>query len=285
MVTKPSVFSFTAAHGVSPLGPTEAARQESVATMIKGWNPEGIFFGGDNVWPEVNESTSAVAWDYWRDEISDQKVWPAMGVIEHQGGYPVKELDTFPYLPEPKLYYKVVFPLVTFFVIDTERFVNVSGNPLGVEKISDQMRWLYGEIDGSFSKWNVVVQYGAGWTSSPEFVPGSEDHQWTSNHPKVDVVLCGQGGAYERFAISGRPPIINVGIGGVGQRGVSPAATPGSVVRSDDKYGAIRILVTDNEMDLSAIRSTGDVPLIFDRLTLTKDANTTDRVRSVPPTK
>lgn len=279
LVTKPAVFAFTAAHGVAPLGPAEAARQGSVAGMIKGWSPDGIFFGGDNVWPEVNESTSGQVWDYWLDEIADEKVFPAMGVIELAAGYPIQELNTFPYLPAPKTFYKVSFPLIAFFVLNTQL------DQQGSNQLSDQAAWLNRELDGSTAHWNVVVQYGTGWTSTIGIAPGDPEHKWSSVHPRIDLVLGGQQRNYERFAIAGRPVIVNVGIGGADQSEFSGTITPGSVFRSNTDFGALRITVTDTEMDLSAFGSLAEFPYIFDRLTLVKDVCTKDRVRSVPATK
>ena len=279
LVTKPAVFAFTSAHGVAPLGPTEADRQESVANMIKGWTPSGIFFGGDNVWPEANESTSDIAWDYWLNEIAEEKVFPAMGVIELAAGYPIHELVRFPYLPAPKTFYKIAYPLVTFFVLNTQL------DQAGSDQLSDQRVWLFRELDASTTHWNIVVKYGTGWTSTLNLAPGDPEHRWPTEHSRVDLVLGGQQRNYERFAIAGKPVIINVGIGGAEQSDFNPVITPGSAFRTNVNFGAVRLTITDSEMDLSAFGSLAEFPYIFDRLTLVKDACTKDRVRSVPATK
>lgn len=264
----PEVFAFTASHGVAPLGAEYAARQEAVANMIKGWVPKWIFFGGDNVWPTAIEANSDVSWAYWAEEIAEEIVFPAMGIIELHAGYPILELQRFPYLPEPKTYYLIRTSTVTFYVLNTE------DDHAGNDENSDQKVWLDRELTNSPTHWNVVIQYGAGWTSTTGLAPGDLRHRWTSTHPRIDALLCGQPLNYERFAIAGRPPIINVGIGGQTQLPFGSTPTAGSMKRITGEYGALRITATDTELDFALFEALGEFPDILDRLTLKRDHTT-----------
>jgi hypothetical protein len=264
----PEVFAFTASHGVAPLGAEYAARQEAVANMIKGWVPKGIIFGGDNVWPTAIPENSDVSWSYWAEEIAEEVVYPVMGIIELHAGYPILELQRFPYLPEPKTYYMIRTEIITFYILNTEN--DRDGNDAN----SDQKAWLERELTNSPTHWNVVVQYGAGWTSTQGLAPGDLNHRWTVTHPRIDALLCGQPLNYERFAIAGYPPVINVGVGGQTQLPFGTVPTAGSVKRITGEYGAVRITATDTELDFSLFEAMGDFPDIIDRVTLNKDETT-----------
>lgn len=260
----PRVISYVASGGVAALGPHYAAIQKAVSELVKSWSPKWMVFGGDNVWPDTLQSSSDAAWDPYQQEIDDEKVFPVCGVVELARGYPITELARFPYLPGNRTTYVVRDDLVSIYVLNTE------STALGVDAISDQNAWLDRELSNSPTHWNIVFQYGAGWSNEIDLVPGDARHRWAAEKPGVDLVVCGRPKVYERFKVGGSCMVVNAGIGGspLSAFSVSPVQAP--LAQSSVHYGAVRITVYPDRIVVAAIEPGGEFPIKFDEVVIIK---------------
>lgn len=262
----PRVISYVASGGVAALGEPRAFYQRRVSEMVKSWSPKFLIFGGDNVWPGTDQSSSDAAWDPYQQEIADEKVFPVCGIVELGEGYPISELGRFPYLPGNRTTYVVRDDLVSIYVLNTEL------SSFGVDAISDQNAWLDQQLATSPTHWNIVAQYGSGWSNQVDLVPGDSQHRWAAQKPGVDLVLCGRPKLYERFRIGGACMVVNAGIGGSPLSTFSTSPVHPALAQSNAYYGGVRIQAYTDRLVVGAFNAQGEFPTKFDEVVIVKQS-------------
>lgn len=266
------IYAYTADHGVRALGGAFVARQQAVADLMQSWGAQWYLFGGDNNYPDGAASTIASNWTPWATQITAESVFPAFGnhdwdSITGSDLLTAAQFAKFPYLDQDHAYYVQSDDLVSVYFLNSG--LNTDGDliePAGNDIVSEQREWLIAQIAASTSQWHIVVIHHPGWTSSTDHYPGTPATRWDWRSLGIDLVLSGHGHNYERQLID-RTSIVVAGNGGNDLHSFVSTPVDGSLVRLSF-YGALRLTVTGNTLDLDAIETNG---FVRDRLNLFKD--------------
>jgi tartrate-resistant acid phosphatase type 5 len=118
------------------------------------------------------------------------------------------------------------------------------------------MKWLQEQLAASCATWQIVYFYHAPYSSSR--VHGSTTAmQWPFASWGADAVLSGHDHTYERNFVDGIVYFIN-GLGGDSIYDFS-ISIPGSQVRYNGDYGAMRIHANDVSITFEFINASGEV--------------------------
>lgn len=250
------VFAVIGDYGVA--GQPEA----DVATLVKSWNPDFIVTVGDNNYPDGAAATiDANIGQYYHDYIypytgrygagaTTNRFFPSLGNHDWitSGAKPYLKYFT---LPGNERYYDFVWGPVHCFIIDSD-----SHEPDGVNSNSTQGRWLQTKLAASTAAWQLVFLHHPPYSSSSAH--GSHPkQQWPYQAWGAEVVLAGHDHTYERLVIGGLPYFVN----GIGGRSLYEFATPlpGSQVRYNADYGAMRVTADQGRITFEAITRAGAV--------------------------
>jgi hypothetical protein len=152
-------------------------------------------------------------------------------------------------LPGNKRYYDLVWGPLHFFALNT---IN---DPDGMNSTSIQAKWLQQKLSESNSDWNIVYMHYPPYSSGTH---GSTDYsQWPYKDWGANLVFSGHDHTYERLDVNGLTYIVN-GLGGAGIYNFK-TPLPGSQVRYNKDYGAIRVEATDAYLKLEFITQAGKV--------------------------
>ncbi len=220
----------------------DGSGEAAVAELVKDWNPDFIVTTGDNNYPNGSKLTfEKNVMKYYGDYVREERFFPVLG--NHDWGYYTPNTlpfpEFFPYLPGNKRYYDLVRGPVHFFMLDSD-----PKEPDGITPDSKQGRWLQERLKASTAPWQVVVfhhaPYSSGWHGDTEWM------QWPFAEWGVDLVLNGHDHTYERVHRHGIVYIVN-GLGGK-SRYEFEHDTEGSQVRYNEKFGALFIVATQEEI-------------------------------------
>ena len=236
--------------------------EADVAALVHGWKPDIILTVGDDNYPDGAAGTiDANNGQDYRDYIypytgsygpgaSENRFFPTLGNHDWYtpGAQPYFDYFT---LPGNERYYDFVWGPVHFFAVDSDE-----NEPDGVGKSSVQAAWLKQALAASTSRWNVVYFHHAPYSSGVQH--GSTTWmRWPFKDWGADVVLAGHEHTYERLLVDGLPYFVD-GLGG-GPIYNFGSALPESRFRYDADYGAMRVTVTQTEMNFEFDNRKGEL--------------------------
>jgi hypothetical protein len=259
-----------------------SANESDVAALVGGWNPDFIITLGDNRYGPTNldETVGQFYCNVLADTGSgsycsggDSTVnafFPALGNHDYSDGNGQSEYLNYFTLPGAGIpssnssgnerYYDVVMGPVHFFVLDSEGVLNSASDKTA------QMNWLQAQLAASTSPWRIVYFHHPPYSSATHgSTPGM---QWPFTAWGVDAVLSGHDHTYERIAADGIVYFVN----GLGGRSIYAfnSAVPGSQLRYNGDYGAMRIDASDTDITFEFINVSG---ILIDSYTLQAAAN------------
>ena len=224
----------------------------AVANLVKSWNPDFIITLGDNNYPDGEASTiDENIGQYYRKYIYPyvgsygggsemNRFFPSLGNHDWNTS-PLQPYHDYFELPNNERYYDFVWGDVHFFALDSD-----TDEPDGVSENSVQGQWLQNALSTSISTWSVVYFHHSPYSSSSNH--GSQEYmQWPFKEWGADVVMAGHNHTYERVIHENFPYFVN-GLGGRSKYEFGPPI-PGSIVRYNEKYGAM--LMTADEAHLT----------------------------------
>ncbi len=236
-------------------------RAESVAELVKGWQPDFIITTGDNNYPYGSEGTIDVAIGQFYHEFifpyqgsygqgaEKNRFFPTLGNHDWMTARAQPYLDYFS-LPGNERYYDFTWGSVHFFALDSD-----SNEPDGVGRSSDQAAWLQDRLATSSAHWKIVYMHHPPYSSG---IHGPVDWmRWPFADWGATVVISGHDHVYERLIVDDLPYFIN-GLGG-GAIYDFTYKMDGSMARYNDDYGAIRVMATSKAIRFEFITRGGDV--------------------------
>lgn len=244
--------------------------EADVAALVNSWNVDYVLTTGDNNYPDGAASTiDANIGQYYQQYIGDyagsygpgaiqNRFFPAPGNHDWNPGTLQPYLDYFS-LPGNERYYDIELGPVHLFALDSDPH-----EPDGRSATSTQAIWLQSQLSASAAPWKLITLHHPPYSSSS--VHGSEpDLQWPFAAWGATAVLAGHDHTYERIHQDGIPYFVN----GLGGRSIYNLGSPvpGSVVRYNLDYGAMRLEAADTCLNLSFYSRSGS---LIDSLTLYK---------------
>jgi hypothetical protein len=247
-------FAFFGDYGV------DNGHELAVSQMVKGWNPDFIVTGGDNL-QTTNATMDDAIGKYYAEYIGDyvgaygpgsatNRFFTAIGNHDwtEAGVEAYKDYFSFPESSSGnKLYYDFVKGPVQFFILDADPH-EVDGRTAD----SKQAMWLKQQLENSVTPWQVVVFHHPPYSSTINGNGPTPDMRWPFEEWGVDAVLNGHEHVYERFLRDDNGdgtdlPYITVGTGGAGEYSFG-TPDPSSVVRYNSNYGALHVTASDTEL-------------------------------------
>lgn len=249
--------TFTAIGDYGEFGQPEA----DVANLVKGWNPDFIITTGDNNYPDGAASTiDPNIGQYYHDFIGQyqgvygtgapsNRFFPSLGNHDWIAPGAQPFLDYFS-LPGNERYYDFVRGPVHFFVIDSDPH-----EPDGITSASTQGTWLRQRLAESTAPWQIVYMHHPPYSSSSRH--GSTPAlQWPFQQWGADAVLAGHDHVYERIQRDGIVYFTN-GLGGRRSFYGFGSPVPGSQVRYNGDYGAMRAVATNTSIKFDFVTRAG----------------------------
>lgn len=236
-----NVFAFIGDYGAND------SDEDSVSQLVKSWNPEAIITLGDNNYPngsasDIDDNIGKYFHDYikpysgsYGSGADSNRFWPAVGNHDLMTASGAAYFNYFQ-LPSNERYYDFVNGDIHFFCLNS----NLSETD-GCTDTSIQANWLINQLQNSTAKWNIVYTHHSPY-SSDSLYGNHEYMQWPYKTWGADIVLTAHTHTYERFVIDSFPYIIS-GLGGRGRYDFDAIPEPGSIVRYNEKYGALQLKV------------------------------------------
>ena len=281
----------------------EGSVEESVANLIKSWDPAFIVTCGDN-----DYSTDGQLFDgfdrgigrYFHDYVynyhgihgdgSDTwKFFPALG--DHDGNdwqlpFSIDNYLDFFSLPNQDLpggfntehgrYYQFRWGDVHFFVMHTWDWK--TAEPDGADKNSQQAEWLKEQACASDALFKIVISHWPPYGSNKHWHTGDGDHlrDWRWKAMGIDMIFSGNDHGYEKVVLPEGYKYKGINNGGV--YGITSAGGGASLYQHSEPYhpgsevrfsghGASKITVIGNTLTHEFITPEGDV---IDTWTITK---------------
>lgn len=260
----PSVFAIIGDYGYA--GPNE----ERVADLVKSWRPSYIVTTGDNNYDNGAAATidanigayyhnyiNGYAGAFGPDTTRANHFFPSLGNHDQYAPGALPYLAYFA-LPGNERYYQVRQRAVEWFIVNS----NFS-EPDGTTPTSRQGQWLQQALAASTAPWKLVVLHHPPYSSGDH--GSSVAMQWPFQAWGASAVVAGHDHDYERLLVNDFPYLVN----GLGGRSLYAFRTPkpGSVVRYNADYGALRGRADSTRLALTFTTATG---LAIDSLVLTR---------------
>lgn len=237
------------------------ANAADVAELVKGWDPAFILTTGDNNYPSgaaatIDENVGQFYHAYihpyqgtYGEGAQTNRFFPTLGNHDWDTAGAAPYLDYFT-LPGNERYYDLMWGPVHLFALDSD-----SREPDGVGASSTQALWLQDQLEASSAPWKIVFMHHPPYSSG---LHGSVDWmRWPFEAWGADVVISGHDHTYERIVLDGFPYFIN-GVGG-GAIYYFTTPVPGSQVRYNDDYGAMRVQATETTLQFEFINRSGEL--------------------------
>jgi hypothetical protein len=253
-----------------------------VAGLVDGWNPAFVISLGDNRYGST--SYDQTVGQFYCNVLADagnggycsggdspvNAFFPSLGNHDYSDGSGLNEYLNYFTLPGTGItgsgtsgserYYDFVMGPVHFFVVDSAGALNSNSDRTA------QMNWLQGRLARSTSPWQIVYFHHPPYSSATHgSTPGM---QWPFAAWGADAVLSGHDHSYERISADGIVYFVN-GLGGRSLYAFN-SPVPGSQVRYNSDYGAMRIDTSDSAITFEFINVSGN---IIDSYTLQAAAN------------
>ncbi|RLD40224.1 MAG: hypothetical protein DRI89_12460 [Bacteroidetes bacterium] len=282
----------------------EGSVEESVANLIKSWDPAFIVTAGDN-----DYSTDGTEFDgfdrgigrYFHEYIYDYhgihgdgsdtwRFFPAIG--DHDGnGWEASSFSLENYMDFFSIanqdlpggyntghgrYYQFRWGDIHFFVLNTWNWA--LAEPDGAKKDSEQAEWLKEQACASDALFKIVISHWPPYGSNKHWHTNDSDHlrDWRWKAMGIDIIFSGNDHGYERVELPEgykHKGVNNGGVYGITTAGggasiyhCSEPFHPGSKIRYAG-HGASRITVTGNSLTHEFITPEGTV---IDSWTITK---------------
>lgn len=250
------VFAYIADWGDPGAGLT------AVDGLIEGWSPQFIVTGGDNKYGVTMAAAFAAA-PYIESIWGDELVYPSIANHDmNDGGGLADFLAAFPYIDyNATRNYSIRKNHVEFFFFETH------DTGTAPPDLALQETWLAGALAASDAPFKIVVTQDPPYTSGIGNYPGHSGSQLDYADLGADLVLSGDSHQYERLQMPDGTPIVIGGWSGTDIDVFNGTASPYSIVRYNDNFGAVRGRASHNRLVLEAVNITGEV---IDVLTLTK---------------
>ena len=222
---------------------------QRVANLVQQHQPDFVATVGDNNYPDgTAETIDEHIGKYYHQFIGDYQgsygvgaetnnFYPVLGNHDwrtRSGDPPLPHvyLDYFT-LPGNERYYNVVRDSVELFLLDTDE-----NEPDGYTVDSEQAQWLKDKLAASTATWQIVVLHSSPYSSGTRHGSG-EDTQWPFAEWGADIVYGGDEHNYERLQVDDIPYIVNGLSGSSGVTGFQEEPVAGSLVRYNEKHGAV----------------------------------------------
>ncbi len=242
-----------------------------VANLVDGWTPSFIIAAGDN---RYGASTfDDVVGRFYCGHLTDAKAgpwcsggtspandfFPAPGNHDYNDGGGLAEYLDYFTLPGAGVagsgtsgnerYYDFVRGPVHFFALDSQAALTDPAD------MAAQKAWLQAQLAASTSAWKIVFFHHPPYSSGTH--GSSPAMQWPFAAWGADAVIAGHDHTYERIDVGGIPYFVN----GLGGRSIYSFGTPvpGSQLRYNDDYGAMRISADGAQMTFEFVNLAGAV--------------------------
>ncbi len=282
VLSAPSTYTFAT---IGDFG--DFASTGRIASTINGWNPAYVVTVGDNgynpdatsngaggfIWPgslidrSIGQWFSSYIGNYQGafgggpDPARASRFFPALGNHDWDGSPAGAVWSKLPYrsyftLPGNERYYTVRAGAVQFFVIDSEPRSPGNGTQYeldGVSATSPQALWLRDHLADSTATFKIVVFHHPPYTSSPR--GSNQILRWPFAEWGANLVLNGHEHNYERLTGPGGVPYVITGNGGNTLTNTFPSDPSPAVsqLRIGDRFGALRLDVTPNQLTVTAV--------------------------------
>src|SRR5882672_1376408 len=220
--------------------------EAAVKALLDADNPNLIITLGDNSY-NGNYATDVNA--NYSEWIARSAFYPAPGNHDWDTNNLADYLTFFTIVNGARYYRQRLGP-VELFMLDSD-----PREPDGTTSSSAQGQWLQTALSQSTAPWKIVVCHHPPYSS--DVTHGSSVWmQWPFALWSADVVMSGHGHAYERLVVGTFPYFVG-GFSGESLRGFG---TPigSSVVRYNAKFGAIKIVASQNRLSFRALSVDGD---------------------------
>jgi tartrate-resistant acid phosphatase type 5 len=241
--------------------------ESDVAALVHGWNPDLIITTGDNNYQTGSASTiDANVGQYYHDFISPyqgsfgagaatNRFFPSLGHADWGFAYPNPTgdqpyLNYFTGLPGNGRYYTFTMGPVQFFSLDSD-----ANEPDGTASDSAQAQWLQQQLAQSTALYKIVYDHDPPYSSSKDFA--NPPSRWPYQAWGATAVISGHAHAYERLSEDNNFPYFIDGLGGEPEISSFDALDPGSQVRYNADFGAMRVTANDSQIQFQFITRTG----------------------------
>lgn len=247
----------------------------AVADLMLGWNLDLIITTGDNDYTDgafrgTFEGLELGVGQYFHTFIGDyrgssgpgsdsNRFFPTPG--DHDWGDtcddPTGLDDYLEYFTLPdssgnERYYEFRSGDVHFFAVHAIE----DCEPNGTTPDSIQGRWLQAAAAASDAPFKVAYMHKPPYSSADRHIDEGAHMRWPWDAMGFNLVLGGDDHIYERIERDGLVYVVN-GLGGVDRHGFVDDPQTGSRVRFADDYGAMRVEVFDQRMEVSFITVAG----------------------------
>jgi len=227
------------------------ANSAAVAALIASWSPEVIVTTGDNSYTgDFDADIGALYHGFihpyggsYGAGATTNLFYPSLGNHDWDWGVDCDGaacrgayLDYFA-LPDNERYYDFTAGPVHFFVVDSD-----AREPHGTTIGSAQSEWLKAGLTASTARWKIVCFHHSPYSSGS----ASPDLRWPFAEWGAHAVISAHLHVYERVMKGDFPYFVN----GLGGRSKHPfgAIEPGSTVRFNSAFGAMRIVATADDI-------------------------------------
>lgn len=237
------------------------ANADSVAKLVKSWNPTFILSVGDGSFTAasgIGTGNYHISTEpFYGEWLKDKGFFPCLGNHDYdEKGKPDTYLNYFN-LPGAKFknssgnerFYDFVEGPVHFFVLNSN-----SQEPSGTASTSAQAKWLQEQLAASDSPWNVVYDHHPPY-SSDEYHGSSEYMQWPFAEWGADAVISGHAHTYQRIMRDGIVYFVN-GLGGAERYGFT-TPVKGTAVRYSNDWGAQKVVASDDALTFKFYNTNG----------------------------
>jgi len=246
------------------------ATEGMVSGLVSGWSPDFIITLGDNRYGATNfdETVGQFYCNFLADAETgnwcaggnslSNAFFPSLGNHDYNDGSGLNEYLNYFTLPGSDVatsgtsgserYYDFIRGSVHFFVIDSEGALNSSSDKTA------QMNWLQAQLAASSAPWKVVYFHHPPYSSAQH--GSTTGMQWPFGAWGADAVISGHDHTYERILADGIVYFVN-GLGGSDIYGFKHKTVPGSQVRYNSDYGAMRVDASDTAITFEFIDLSG----------------------------
>jgi len=243
-----------------------SAKAGSVAGLVYGWSPDFIITLGDNRY-NLSGYDETVG-QYYCDSLTEagngtfcsggnspaNAFFPSLGNHDYDDGAGLNDYLNYFTLPgtgvatsgtsSSERYYDFIRGPIHFFVIDSQGALNSATDRTA------QKNWLQAQLAASSTPWQVVYFHHSPYCS---VLQGSyTELQWPFAAWGADAVISSHVHVYERIHSDGIVYFVN-GLGGKSIYNFDTTPVPGSLVRYNGDYGAMRVEATNTTINFEFI--------------------------------
>ncbi len=267
--------------------PSVHEMQRPTAALVHSWNPTAIFTTGDNNYYSGEPATiHRNNYAYWED-IRLGRFFPAFGNHDYyyssSGTETAQQIAYFfsasGTIPGNGRYYSVRKGNVEWFVLNGGYNTSQVGAATGDYSVlpnaesdgnswdSVQGQWLKRALRNSSARWKLVTVHQGPYhsqTLSGGYYPGYPRLRWPFKEWGADLLFCGHVHAYERAEVDAFN-YVTIGCSGESNRtyvdpripGLKATFCPPAGASGTDPlyYGAVRVLATDEWLQMDAVQT------------------------------